>query len=63
MVLDLIRELALPRTDAGVAGQWLLLALVAPPVLWWSRRDRDLLWFASGVVVMIIALFALRAVH
>ncbi len=63
MLLDLIREVALPRTDAGVTGQWILLAVVAPPLIWWSRRDRDVLLFVSGVVVMVAALFALRAVH
>jgi len=63
MVTDLIRDLALPRTDAGVAVQWLILAGVTPPLIWWSRRDRDVLLLVSGVIVMTVALFALRAVH
>ena len=58
-----MNELLFPRTDAGVVAQiivvsvlWLLLAVAV-------RRNRDLVWFVSGLAMLAFAWFGLRAVH
>lgn len=58
-----MNELLFPRTDAGVLAQVVivvLLWLVAAVAL---RRNRDLVWFASGLAMLAFAWFGLRAVH
>ena len=61
---DLLLEIALPRTDAGVAVQWIVAAavwLVLVIAVW--RQPRDIQLFAWGLIVMNLALFSLRTVH
>jgi ABC-type uncharacterized transport system permease subunit len=58
-----MNELLFPRTDAGVLAQIIivvLLWLVAAVAL---RRNRDLVWFVSGLAMLAFAWFGLRAVH
>lgn len=55
-------ELLLPRTDAGVAAQAVLVAVVAVALLRPALRLQLLpLW--AGAVVFTAGLFALRAAH
>lgn len=62
-MVELLKDLALPRTDAAVAVQagvvfpLLLAALVA------FRRDREVRLLVTGLLVMSVSLFGLRAVH
>jgi hypothetical protein len=58
-------ELLLPRTDAGVVVQLLVTLAIGLPVLAWlyRRRDTELLWFAGGLVLLVLGLFAIRTVH
>ncbi|MFN3216775.1 MAG: hypothetical protein ACE367_09800 [Acidimicrobiales bacterium] len=58
-----MNELLFPRTDAGVLAQvvlvsvlWLLAAVAV-------RRNRDLVWFVSGLAMLAFAWFGLRALH
>jgi hypothetical protein len=58
-----IRELLLPRTDAGVAGQVLATAVAWIALVYFAHRQRELVLFISGVSTMLFAWYALRAVH
>jgi len=58
-----MNELLFPRTDAGVLAQvivvsalWVVLAVVV-------RRNRDLVWFVSGLAMLAFSWFGLRSVH
>ena len=60
-----MRSLLFPRTDAGVIAQLVLTLLVGGPIVWtlWRRGLSELVWFAGGVVVLLLGLFAVRTVH
>jgi hypothetical protein len=59
----IVRELLLPRTDAGVAVQVVVVAVVGVTAFWLVRRDREIRTFVLGCVIFTYALFGLRAVH
>ena len=59
----IFRELLLPRTDAGVAVQVMVVAVVGVVAFWLGRRDRDIRTFVLGCVIFTYAFFGLRAVH
>lgn len=58
-------ELLLPRTDGGVAAQIVATLAVGLPVVIALARRRlvELVWFVGGVVVLLLGLFAFRAVR
>ncbi len=62
-MVALIRELLLPRTDAGVAVQTVAGACVLLAALWVVRRHPEARTFVTGVGVLLVALVALRTVH
>jgi hypothetical protein len=58
-----MNELLFPRTDAGVLAQVIIVSalwLVAAVAV---RRNRDLVWFVSGLAMLAFAWFGLRSVH
>lgn len=63
-MLDLIVELALPRTDAGVAAQWAVMVPVWAIVLFLVRRaDPGVRQFVLGLVMVNFAWFVVRTLH
>jgi hypothetical protein len=56
-------ELLLPRTDAGVAVQALVVTLLAVAGLVLTWRNRDLRLFVGGLAMITYAWMALRMVH
>jgi hypothetical protein len=56
-------DLLLPRTDAGVLVQAVVVFPILAGWLVWVRRDPDWRLLALGVLVMTVAWFGLRAVH
>lgn len=60
-----MQQLLFPRTDAGVIVQLVLTLFVGAPIVWtlWRRGDTELVWFAGGVVVLLLGLFAVRTIH
>ena len=56
-------DLLLPRTDAGVLAQVVVLAAVFALALWAARRNRDAMVFVGGVAVFTAGLVALRTLH
>ncbi len=56
-------ELALPRTDRGVAVQLAVLLVVAAAVMWRVRRDSVLRFFFGSLTFFILGLFVLRGAH
>jgi hypothetical protein len=61
---NLLKELLLPRTDAGVAVQWAVMVPFWLLVLWSTRRrPKDYRIFIAGLAMMNLAWFAVRAVH
>lgn len=58
-----MKDLILPRTDAGVAVQLaaVVLAYVVAVALLW--RHRDWLLLATGIAVLTLGLFGVRALH
>jgi hypothetical protein len=60
-----VRDLFLPRTDAGVLVQVALTILIGTPVVVWlfRRRDTELVWFFGGLELLLLGLFAYRTVH
>ncbi len=59
----IVRELLLPRTDAGVAVQVAVVAVVGVIAFWLARSDREIRTFVLGCVIFTYAFFGLRAVH
>lgn len=59
----IFRELLLPRTDAGVGVQVVVVAVLGVTALVLTRRNRDLRTFVLGCVIFTYAFFGLRAVH
>jgi hypothetical protein len=60
---DLLYDLLLPRTDAGVAAQVIGALVVFAVVAVLVRRSLDLLWFVGGLCTLTYAWFALRTLH
>jgi hypothetical protein len=58
-----LKDLLLPRTDAGALVQAIAAAMLFSVALIAVRRNRDLLWFVAGLACLTFAGFALRAVH
>lgn len=58
-----MKELLLPRTDAGVALQALAIFPALLIVLYLVRRDREVRVFVLGLGCLALAWFGLRAVH
>ncbi len=59
----LLVELLLPRTDAGVLAQLVMVLGVGGVVLWRLRGDRDLFLFVGSALFLLLSLFGLRAAH
>ena len=60
---DVLVDLAVPRTDAGVLAQAVVAIVVLAAAGFVVRGDRELRTFVIGVATMTAAWFALRAVH
>jgi len=58
-----LTDLLLPRTDAGVAVQLTLFVTTATIALFQLRRRRDWLLLVTGVSVLGLSLFGVRALH
>jgi hypothetical protein len=60
-----VRQLLFPRTDGGVILQLVLTLVIGAPIVWrlWREGLTELVWFAGGVVVLLLGLFAVRTVH
>ena len=58
-----VDELLLPRTDAGVLIQIVVLVSGFSLAFWMVRRHRELRFFVGGLMVLTASLVALRAVH
>jgi hypothetical protein len=56
-------DVLLPRTDAGVAAQAIVAVVVLAAAFFAVRRNRELRQFVTGLAVMTLALFGLRALH
>lgn len=56
-------ELSLPRTDAGVAVQVLVVGLVSAVALWRVRSRPDVWLIVVGLVMMAVGPVGLRAAH
>ena len=59
----MLRDLALPATDAGVYAQAVGAFLAYGLALFLVRRNRDLLVFVVGLATITFALMALRTLH
>lgn len=59
----MLREILLPRTDAGVYAQAAVVFPALGIALLVVRQDRDLRTFVLGLAVMTLALFGVRALH
>ena len=58
-----MRDLVLPTTDAGVAVQAVIVAIVVAALLLRTWHDRDLRLLVLGSGVFVAGLFMLRAAH
>lgn len=56
-------DVLLPRTDAGVATQAAVAVAVLATSFFAVRRNPELRRFVTGLTVMTLALFGLRAIH
>lgn len=56
-------EFLLPRTDGGVAVQAVVATVALAAALFAVRRSRELCRFVTGLAVMALAFFGLRAIH
>ncbi len=61
--VDLVLDLLLPTTDAGVAMQFGLAVVVLAVTLWrfWSNPEARLVIIGSGLVIL--GLMGFRALH
>ncbi len=60
-----VKEILLPRTDAGTIAQWIFVLGAIPTSAFLLRRKGwgDLAVFVVGVGCLALAWFAVRAVH
>ncbi len=56
-------DVLLPRTDAGVLFQLIVVATVFPPAIYASWRNKEVRLFVIGLFVFVLGLMALRTVH
>ncbi len=56
-------DLLLPRTDAGVAVQLVVVVVAYALGAYLLRRQRDWLLLLTGVAVLTVSLFGVRALH
>ena len=56
-------DLLLPRTDAGVLAQLVLLGAVSVGAIWTLRHRPHARLLAVGVTVFLLSLMGLRALH
>ena len=56
-------DVLLPATDAGVAAQFIVLAVVAGFGAWFTRHNRDLLRLVLGLSLLLASLMTIRAIH
>lgn len=56
-------EVLLPRTDAGVAAQLGVLAVMSAVLLWSTRRRPDVRFAVVPALVLVLLLLGVRAVH
>lgn len=63
MIGDLLVEILLPRTDAGVLAQLVTLAVAVLIVSLLMRRERELLLLTWGVGLVLLGGMGLRALH
>lgn len=63
IIVDVILDLLLPTTDAGVILQFVVVGLLLVAVLWrsWSNPEARLLVIGSGLVIL--GLMGFRALH
>jgi hypothetical protein len=61
--VDVVLDLLLPTTDAGVAVQFVAAGVVLAVVLWrfWSSPETRLVVIGSGLVIL--GLMGFRALH
>ena len=61
---EAVRDILLPRTDAGVLFQWIVMIPIWLFAVFRTRKwDRDYRHFVYGLIMMNLAWFAIRAVH
>lgn len=58
-----MKELLLPRSDAGVLVQTVLAVIILGLALVLVRRDREMRLLVIGLTVLTTAWLALRSVH
>ena len=65
MAASLVWEILLPRTDAGTIAQWIVVigAIPTSATLLHRKGFGDLAVFVVGVGCLVLAWFAVRAVH
>ena len=63
MLAGILRELLLPRTDAGVLAQVMVVVPLFALWIWAARRDPDHRLLAIGAATFTLAFFALRTLH
>jgi len=63
IIVDVILDLLLPATDAGVFVQFAVVGLILAAALWrfWSNPEVRLLVIGSGLVIL--GLMGFRALH
>lgn len=58
-----MKDLLLPRTDAGVAAQLAVFTVAAVTALAAVRKRREWLVLVSGLTLFGLGLFGVRAIH
>jgi len=61
--MDLLRDLALPETDAGVAAQLAVTLLLWLAGLWWAWDRAEIRLVVVGAGLVAIGLIGVRALH
>jgi hypothetical protein len=60
---ELVEDVVLPRTDAGVAFQVVLVVALMLVTVVLVRRERSLVTFSVGVGLVVLGLMGVRALH
>lgn len=63
MIADLLIEIVLPRTDAGVLAQLVTLAVAVLVVSLLVRREHELLLLTWGIGLVLLGGMGLRSLH
>ncbi len=58
-----MRDVLLPRTDAGVLAQVVSVIVLMAVVIVLVRRERSLVMLALGVGICVLGLMGVRALH